>query len=560
MKMFCYQCEEAMDNKGCTTGGVCGKTDTVAVLQDLLIYTLKGISSYAVEARKLGVKDPEVDLFVAEGLFTTVTNVNFDPDKISDLIEKALKLRDRIKSAFLEAYKKANDGKEWTKNLPDAATWYSDKSIDAYLAKGRGVGVLSQENEDVRSLRELLIYGLKGVAAYADHAYILGKENNDILAFIEEALAATLDDSLGADDLVALVLKAGENGVYAMKLLDEANTTKYGAPEITQVSTGTKDGPAILVSGHDLLDLEEILDQTKDKGVNVYTHGEMLPANAYPYFKKYKHFIGNYGSSWYNQQKEFDAFNGAIVMTTNCIQGPKDSYKDRIFTTGLVAWPGVEHIPDRASGRPKDLSRVIEKALSLGGLEETKGKDLTIGFSHTTLFSVADKLVDAIKKGAIKRFVVMAGCDGRHKEREYFTEVAKKLPNNTVILTAGCAKYRYNSLDLGDIGGIPRLVDTGQCNDCYSIVVIALKLKEVFGVEDINDLPISYAIGWYEQKAVCVLLALLYLGVKNIRLGPSIPAFLSPNVLKVLVDKFGIKPISTPQKDIDSMLAVGAVA
>ena len=558
--MFCYQCEETMNNKGCTAGGVCGKTDTVAVLQDLLIYTLKGISFYAVEARKLGVKDPEVDLFVAEGLFTTITNVNFDPDKISDLIEKALKLRDRIKSVFLEAYKKANGGKEWTENLPDAATWYSDKSIDAYLAKGKGVGVLSQKNEDVRSLRELLTYGLKGAAAYVDHAYILGKENNDILAFLEEALAATLDDSLGADDLVALVMKVGENSVYAMKLLDEANTAKYGIPEITQVSTGTRKGPAILVSGHDLLDLEEILDQTKDKGVNVYTHGEMLPANAYPYFKKYKHFIGNYGSSWYNQQKEFDAFNGAIIMTTNCIQKPRDSYKDRIFTTGLVAWPGVEHIPDRASGRTKDFSRAVEKALLLGGLEETKGKDLTIGFSHATLLSVADKLVDAIKKGAIKRFVVMAGCDGRHKEREYFTEVAKKLPNNTVILTAGCAKYRYNSLDLGDIGGIPRLVDAGQCNDCYSIVVVALKLKEVFGVKDINDLPISYAIGWYEQKAVCVLLALLYLGVKDIRLGPSIPAFLSPNVLKVLVDKFGIKPISAPQKDIDSMLAVGAAA
>jgi hydroxylamine reductase len=558
MKMFCYQCEETMNNKGCTIQGVCGKSDTVAALQDLLIYIIKGISVYTVEARKLGINDPKVDLFIAEALFTTVTNVNFDPERISGLIEKAFKLRDEIKYTFLGAYKEKYSNKEFTKELPDAATWYTDKGIDAYVAKGREVGVLSQENEDVRSLRELLIYGLKGIAAYADHAYILGNENNDILAFLEEGLAATTNDSLTADELVGLVMKAGENAVGAMKLLDGANTSRYGIPEITQAYTGTKEGPAILVSGHDLRDLDEILKQTEGAGVNVYTHGEMLPANAYPHFKKHKHLIGNYGSSWYNQQKEFDAFNGSIVMTTNCIQRPKESYKERLFTTGLVAWPGIEHISDRTGGGTKDFSRVIEKALASGGLEEKPGKTIPIGFAHGALLSVADKVVEAIKKGAIKKFIVMAGCDGRHKERGYFTEVAKKLPKDAVILTAGCAKYRYNTLPLGDIGGIPRIIDAGQCNDSYSLAVVALKLKEVFGLEDINELPISFDIGWYEQKAVSVLLALLYLGVKNIRLGPSVPAFLSPNILKVLVEKFNIKPVSTPEEDINSMIGAGA--
>lgn len=556
MTMFCYQCQETVKNEGCTMQGVCGKNDSVAALQDLLIYVLKGISLYAVRARKLGVNDENVDLFVAEGLFSTVTNVNFDPEKLAELVRKACKFRDEIKDAFFRAYKEKNGDKEFSEKLPEQATWACDGSIDDLIAKGRGVGVLSQENEDVRSLRELLIYGLKGVAAYADHAYILGHKNNDILAFLEEGLEATTNDSLKTDEMVALVLKTGENAVKAMELLDSANTTRYGVPEITEVYTGTKKGPAILISGHDFLDLEELLKQTEGKGVNVYTHGEMLPANAYPFFKKYSNLVGNYGSSWYNQQKEFDAFNGAILMTTNCIQKPKDSYKDRLFTSGLVAWPEVKHVADRAGNGVKDFSPVIEKALGLSGLEEKKGAKIPIGFARGTIFSVIDKVVEAVKSGAIKKFIVMAGCDGRHKEREYYTDVAKKLPKDVIILTAGCAKFRYNTLDLGDIGGIPRILDAGQCNDSYSLAVVALKLKEIFGVEDVNDLPIEFNIGWYEQKAVCVLLALLYLGFKNIYLGPSIPAFLSPNVLKVLVDAFQIKPISTSEKDVEEMIGV----
>ncbi|RJP29841.1 MAG: hydroxylamine reductase [Candidatus Omnitrophota bacterium] len=553
--MFCYQCEETVNGKGCTIEGICGKTHVVANLQDLLIYLAKGISVYANKARELGVNNAEVDLFVIESLFSTVTNVNFDQDRMIELIKKAFYYRDDIKNMFFGAYKAKNANKGFEGKLPDACIWHWDGSVDSLYTKAISVSILSEANEDIRSLRELLVYGLKGIAAYADHAYILGKEDNDILAFVEEGLAATLDNTLGAQELVGLVMKAGEYAVKTMALLDNANTSAYGNPEITQVFTGTKEGPAILVSGHDLLDLEEILKQTQGTGINVYTHGEMLPANAYPKLKKYSNLVGNYGTSWYNQQKEFEAFNGAIVMTTNCLQRPKDSYRDRMFTTGLVAWPQVQHIKDRVGSAQKDFSAVIEKALALGGLEETPGKYITIGFAHVSAIKVAAKIVDAVKSGSIKRFVVMAGCDGRHKERNYFSEVARQLPEDAVILTAGCAKYRYNMLDLGDIGGIPRVIDAGQCNDSYSLVVIAQELAKVFKVKDINELPVSFDIAWYEQKAVCVLLALLYLGVKNIRLGPNLPAFISPAVLKVLVEKFDIKPISTPEKDIEAMLA-----
>lgn len=511
MSMFCYQCQEASQGKGCTIAGVCGKTDEVSNLQDKLISLLKEISYYAVEARKNGKDNEEIDLFVIEGLFSTVTNVNFDEKRMGSLINKGEEIKERAKIL-------AGDSK----------------------TVSFSVGILSEENEDLRSLKELVIYGLKGIAAYADHAYVLGKKDKSIFAFVEEALAKTAE-KLSADELTALVIETGNFGVKTMALLDKANTDAYGNPEITKVYTGLKQGPAILVSGHDLLDLEEILKQTDGKGVNVYTHGEMLPANAYPKFKKYKHLIGNYGTSWYNQQKEFEEFNGAIVMTTNCIQKPRESYKGRIFTTGLVAWDGIKHIADRKSGKEKDYSAVIDLALQLGGLEEKLGKEIPIGFAHNQVLALADKVVAAIKSGAIKKFVVMAGCDGRHKERDYYTKAAKALPKDAVILTAGCAKFRYNMLDLGDIGGIPRILDAGQCNDSYSLVVIAQKLMEAFGLKNLNELPVEYDIAWYEQKAVIVLLALLALGVKGIALGPTLPAFVSPNVAKVLVEKFDIK-------------------
>ena len=520
MGMFCYQCQEASGNVGCKVQGVCGKTDEVAGLQDQLVNILKAISVGAIGARKRGVDTGAADRFVMQALFSTITNVNFDPARMESLLIKAHKLNDELGGS----------------------------------AVGEP-GVLAEKNEDIRSLKELLIYGLKGIAAYTDHANILGKENKAIPEFIEKALAATTDKNISTERLVALVIEAGKFGVDAMALLDNANTAAYGTPGITQVDTGTRQGPAILVSGHDLLDLDELLKQTEGKGVNVYTHGEMLPAHAYPYFKKFKHLAGNYGTSWYNQQKEFDDFNGAIVMTTNCLQKPKESYRDRIFTTGLVAWPGVKHISDRSAGKPKDFSAVIEKALLQGGLQEKPGKKLTIGFAHDTVLGVADKVIAAVKSGAIKRFFVMAGCDGRHKERGYFTDVAEKLPKDTIILTAGCAKYRYDLLDLGDIGGIPRVLDAGQCNDSYSLAVVALKLVEAFGVKSVNELPISFDIAWYEQKAVIVLLALLYLGVKGIRLGPTLPAFVSKNVLDVLVKNFDIRPVTSAENDISLMMA-----
>jgi hydroxylamine reductase len=550
MDMFCYQCQETSRGTGCTTRGVCGKTAEVAALQDLLVWLLKGLSYFGVKARAAEIADPEADLFTAEALFATITNANFDTDRFVHLVHEAIDLRDRL-AARLPADPAAG-------TPPEMATW-APRTTDTeeLIGKGLTVGILADEdeNEDMRSLRQLLTFGLKGLAAYTDHAYVLEHTNDALLAFLQEGLLATTDKSLSADELVGLVLKCGEMGVGAMALLDEANTGTYGDPEITEVNLGVRPGPAILVSGHDLRDLDELLQQTKGKGVNVYTHGEMLPANAYPAFKKHDHFVGNYGGSWWHQRDEFQSFNGAILMTTNCIIPPRDSYKGRLFTTGQAGWPGCTHIPDRVPGEQKDFGAVIAKALASGSPEPLEEGTMPIGFAHAAVLSVADKVVEAVQSGAIKRFVVMAGCDGRFKDRAYYTEVAEQLPEDHVILTAGCAKYRYNKLALGDIGGIPRVLDAGQCNDSYSLVVIAQKLAEAFGVDDINDLPISYDIAWYEQKAVIVLLALLSLGVKHIRLGPTLPAFLSPNVVDVLVKSFDIMPISTVEADVAAIVA-----
>ena len=552
--MFCFQCQETAKNEGCTIKGVCGKPEDTANLQDLLIYVLRGIAVYGEMAKELGMSNKENGLFTAQALFTTITNANWDNDRFVAMVREGLKRRDQIKEKFLAAYKEKN-GKDFDEKLHDSATWFSD-DVAEFEEKAKSVGVLATENEDVRSLRELLIIGLKGIAAYADHAAILGFEKDEIYDFIMEALASTTKD-LPVDDMIGLVMKAGETAVNTMALLDEANTTAYGNPEITEVNIGVESNPGILISGHDLKDMEELLKQTKGTGVDVYTHGEMLPANYYPAFKKYDHFVGNYGGAWFRQNKEFESFNGPILMTTNCIIPIKKSntYQNRIFTTGMTGYPDVKHIPDRTEGGAKDFSEIIELAKTCDPPVEIETGKIVGGFAHHQVLALADKVVDAVKSGAIKRFIVMAGCDGRQKARNYFTEVAKALPQDAVILTAGCAKYRYNKLDLGDIGGIPRILDAGQCNDCYSLAVIALKLKEVFGLDDINDLPISFDIGWYEQKAVAVLLALLFLGVKGIRLGPTLPAFLSPNVVKVLVEKFDIKPIDTVEADIEAMMS-----
>jgi len=552
--MFCFQCQETAKNTGCTVKGVCGKPAELAELQDLLIYSLKGISIYGEKLSQLGIVDRKAGLFVAQGLFATITNANWSEEWFFDHIRGALKVRDGLKDKFFAAYKEKN-GSDFSDDLHDAAVWYSDDESE-FRTKAKEVGVLSTENEDVRSLRELLVIGSKGIAAYADHAEILGFEKDEIYAFLMEALASTTRD-LSVDDMVGMVMKAGETAVATMALLDEANTSTYGHPEITEVNIGVGTNPGILISGHDLKDMEELLKQTEGTGVDVYTHGEMLPANSYPAFKKYDHFIGNYGSSWWHQNKEFESFNGPIILTTNCLVPLKkdNTYLDRLFTTGIVEYPGARHIADRPQGGAKDFSGVIEIAKKCEPPVEIESGKIVGGFARNQVLALADKVVDAVKSGAIKRFVVMAGCDGRHKSREYFTEVAKALPKDTVILTAGCAKYRYNKLDLGDIGGIPRILDAGQCNDSYSLAVIALKLKEVFGLSDINELPISFDLGWYEQKAVAVLLALLYLGVKGIRLGPTLPGFVSPNVLNVLVEKFDIKPISTVEEDIQAMMA-----
>ncbi|MBZ9625005.1 hydroxylamine reductase [Clostridium sp. FP2] len=547
MGMFCYQCQEASKGTGCTSRGVCGKTDDLANMQDLLIYVLKGISIYATRARKLGVENQEVNKFVANGLFMTITNANFDKTRFIETITKALELREVIKRELLNA------GGVIEGNLPECATWTG--STSEFESKSMNVGVLKTENEDVRSLRELVIYGIKGIAAYTEHGYNLGYENNDIYAYMQKGLAQTTNDSLSVDELVALVLECGKYGVDAMALLDEANTTTYGNPEISKVNIGVRNNPAILISGHDLKDMEELLKQTEGSGVDVYTHSEMLPANYYPAFKKYSNLVGNYGNAWWKQDSEFESFNGPILMTTNCITPPKNSYKDRVYTTGAAGFDGMKHIPDRKDGNAKDFSAIIAHAKKCSAPIEIERGEIVGGFAHNQVLALADKVVDAVKTGAIKRFFVMAGCDGRMKGREYYTEFAKELPNDTVILTAGCAKYRYNKLELGDIGGIPRVLDAGQCNDSYSLVVIAMKLQEVFGLDDINELPITYNIAWYEQKAVIVLLALLHLGVKNIHLGPTLPAFLSPNVVNVLVENFGIAGIGTVEEDIKMFMA-----
>ena len=541
-KMFCYQCQETAGCTGCTVSGVCGKKPEVAAIQDLLVFVNKGISEITTRLRAEGKEvSKEVNHLITLNLFITITNANFDFDAIADRVDMTIAKRDELVKELVNR-----------DNLPDAATWKGSRA--EYPVKALTVGVLATENEDVRSLRELVIYGLKGLSAYSKHANALLKDDEEVDAFLQRALAATLNDSLTADELVALVLETGKYGVAGMALLDGANTSAYGNPEITKVNIGVRNNPGILISGHDLRDMEMLLKQTEGTGVDVYTHSEMLPANYYPAFKKYSHFVGNYGNAWWQQKEEFESFNGPILMTTNCIVPPKDSYKDRIYTTGSAGFPGCKHIAGDI-GEEKDFSEIIEHAKRCAAPIEIEKGEIIGGFAHNQVLALADKVVDAVKTGAIKKFVVMGGCDGRAKSRNYYTDFAKALPKDTVILTAGCAKYKYNKLDLGDIGGIPRVLDAGQCNDSYSLAVIALKLKEVFGLDDINDLPIIYNIAWYEQKAVIVLLALLYLGVKNIHLGPTLPAFLSPNVAKVLVENFGIAPIGTVEDDMELFFA-----
>ncbi len=550
MDMFCYQCQETAKGLGCTKRGVCGKTQETAGLQDLLVYVLKGISFWADKASKLDTYDKDAAVFITEALFATITNANFDDDRFVSLIKEGLGIRQRVQQSFLTSYKEET-GQDYDKELHDSATW-SAESVDEFHKKASRVGVFSTENEDVRSLRELVIYGLKGMAAYVEHAAVLGYQDDDINRFFFKGLASTTTD-LSVDDMIAMVMKTGEMGVAAMAQLDKANTETYGNPEISEVNIGVQGNPGILISGHDLRDMEDLLNQTKGTGVDVYTHSEMLPANYYPAFKKYEHFVGNYGNAWWQQGKEFASFNGPILMTTNCLIQVRDEYKDRIFSTGAVGYPGMKHIPDRNDGQPKDFSEIIELAKKCEPPTEIETGTIVGGFAHDQVLKLADKVIGAIRSGAIKRFVVMAGCDGRQKSRSYYTDLAETLPKDNIILTAGCAKYRYNKLQLGDIGGIPRVLDAGQCNDSYSLVVIALKLKEALGLDDVNDLPISYDIAWYEQKAVIVLLALLHLGVKNIRLGPTLPAFLSPNVTKVLVDKFNIMGIASVEEDVMAM-------
>ena len=536
-QMFCYQCQETAGCSGCTRVGVCGKQPDVAAMQDLLVYATKGISAVTTTLRQEGVAiQPAVNHMITLNLFTTITNANFSKEAIIARIQETLSEKDLLLSKLTNK-----------DTLPEAALW--NGSVEEFDTKAAAVGVLSTENEDIRSLRELITYGLKGLSAYSKHANVLLQDNEEIDAFMQRALAATLDDSLSADDLIALTLETGKYGVDGMALLDNANTSTYGNPEITKVNIGVGTRPGILVSGHDLRDLEMLLKQTQGSGVDVYTHSEMLPAHYYPAFKKYPNFVGNYGNAWWKQKEEFESFHGPILMTTNCIVPPKGSYKDRLYTTGAAGYPGCKHISGEI-GEEKDFSAIIEQAKHYAPPEEIERGEIIGGFAHNQVLALADDIVTAVKSGAIRKFVVMAGCDGRMKSRNYYTDFAKALPKDTVILTAGCAKYKYNKLNLGDIGGIPRVLDAGQCNDSYSLAVIALKLKEVFGLEDINELPIIYNISWYEQKAVIVLLALLYLGVKNIHLGPTLPAFLSPNVAKVLVDNFGIAGIGSVEKDL----------
>ena len=536
-KMFCYQCQETAGCSGCTMSGVCGKKPDVAAMQDLLVYATKGLCAVTTQMRAEGTSIPErIDRLITLNLFVTITNANFDKEAIIARIKETLETTQEL----LPQVKEQN-------SLPEASLW--NQTEDTFEKKAALVGVLSTENEDIRSLRELITYGLKGLSAYTKHANALLAESKETDAFLQRALAATLNDALTVDDLVALTMETGKYGVDCMALLDKANTEAYGNPEITTVKLGVEDRPGILISGHDLKDLEMLLEQTHGTGVDVYTHSEMLPGHYYPKFKKYKNFIGNYGNAWWKQKEEFETFNGPILMTTNCIVPPLDSYKDRMYTTGAAGYPGCTHIEEDENGK-KDFSAIIEHAKRCSAPAQIEEGEIIGGFAHAQALALADKVVDAVKSGAIKKFVVMAGCDGRAKSRSYYTDFAKALPKDTVILTAGCAKYKYNKLDLGDIGGIPRVLDAGQCNDSYSLAVIALKLKEVFGLDDINELPIIYNIAWYEQKAVIVLLALLYLGVKNIHLGPTLPAFLSPNVAATLIQNFGIAGIGTVEEDM----------
>ena len=542
MSMFCYQCQETAGNKGCTVRGVCGKQESTSNYQDLLIYVLKGISLHGEALAARGKLENSAGRFLAESLFATITNANFDDDRILELIRRGLDLKESLAAVS-----------GLSGDLHPAALW-NERDESQWAAKAFSVGIVqSTENEDVRSLRELVIYGLKGIAAYADHAAVLGHEDPALYGFMTEALASTTRD-LSLDEMVAMVMKTGEHAVTVMALLDKANTSTYGNPEITRVNIGVGKNPGILISGHDLKDMEQLLAQTEGTGVDVYTHSEMLPANYYPAFKKYSHFVGNYGNAWWKQDKEFESFNGPILMTTNCIVPVRDGYKDRIFTTGMAGYPGVPHVKVKSDGT-KDFSEIIALAGTCAPPTEIETGEIVGGFAHHQVMALADKVVDAVKSGAVKRFVVMGGCDGRQKGRSYFTDVAEGLPEDTIILTAGCAKYRYNKLNLGDIGGIPRVLDAGQCNDSYSLAVIALKLQEVFGLESLNDLPLSFDLAWYEQKAVAVLLALLHLGVKGIRVGPTLPAFLSPAVVKVLVENFDIKPTGEAAADIEAMMA-----
>ncbi len=549
MSMFCYQCQEAAKGTGCTIQGVCGKTEPVAKLQDLLLHSVKGLALVNKSLREANESSKEAEKAIFNSLFITITNANFDDNAIADAVRENVKLRKKLEEEIKVKGLKIDD------KFADLLK-LEIESNEKYIELAEKVGVLRTGNEDVRSLRELVTYGLKGMAAYGMHALHLSKTNDEIFAFAEKALLAVNDDSLSADELVALTLETGKFGVNVMALLDEANTSKYGSPEITKVNIGVRKNPAILISGHDLKDMEQLLEQTKGTGVDVYTHSEMLPANYYPAFKKYENLAGNYGNAWWKQNEEFETFNGPVLFTTNCIVPPKanSTYKDRIYTTNAAGFPGWKHIKEDENG-VKDFSEIIEHAKKCASPTEIETGEIIGGFAHAQVFALADKVVDAVKTGAIKKFFVMAGCDGRMKSRDYYTEFADKLPKDTVILTAGCAKYRYNKLNLGDIGGIPRVLDAGQCNDSYSLAVIALKLKEVFELNDINELPIAYNIAWYEQKAVIVLLALLYLGVKNIHLGPTLPAFLSPNVAKVLVDTFGIAGIGSVDDDIKLFMA-----
>lgn len=548
--MFCFQCEQSVRDIGCQKFGACGKSPDAASLQDLIVYGLKSLAIYAKLAREIGIKDKDVDMHTKEALFTTVTNVDFDPERLAKIVYKTYEMKEKIRSLFLNEYKKKNSEDFTETTLNKIAYWKPANSIDELIQEGRKLNIKNlYTNEDIMSLKELALYGIKGMAAYADHAAILGYTDEEIDSFFYEALTILNDDSATIDQLIELNMKVGKVNLKCMELLDKAHTNTFGNPVPTKVFTGVKKGPAILVSGHDLLDLYELLKQTEKTEVNVYTHGEMLPAHGYPELKKFKHLVGNYGGAWQDQQKEFDEFRGAILMTTNCIQKPKDSYKDRIFTTGLVAYPEVKHISDR-----KDFTKLIEKAKEIGGFKyDIPGKEIMVGFAHNAVMSVADNVIKAIKKGKIRHFFLVGGCDGARSGRNYYTELAENIPKDCIILTLACGKYRFNKLDFGDIDGIPRLLDIGQCNDAYSAIVIAIELAKAFNA-NVNSLPLSLILSWYEQKAVCILLSLLSLGIKDIKIGPTLPLFISNNVLEVLVKNFNIKPISTPENDIKEAL------